>query len=386
MAWLYQQKGKSRNWFVGYRHNGKLVCRTTGTSDRAAAERELAKVELLFGAARAGSLTEELFQSLTGSMLPKITLAAEIDDWLTECRATTAERTTDRYEAFADEFKTFLNASDQGPQLVAVTTDEVRRFLVDKRSRTSAGTTNLARKTLSAIFIRAVKNHHLRQNPVSPIKPFKALKGEHRVARRGFTLDELAKVYRKAPSDFWRAMIQGGFYTGLRLGDLICMKWGTVDVSRDRLTLKDEKTGKDLSIPLAKPLRVMLAKIRARAGRVTKDNYIWPIEAARYQEKGSGVFSGEFYKQILTPLELVTARTKSHKATGNGHAGKRQTNEVSFHSLRHSFVSFLRSTGSNQAVAKELAGHASDQVNSLYTHVPEEALVTAINQLPQFVK
>ena len=46
----------------------------------------------------------------------------------------------------------------------------------------------------------------------------------------------------------------------------------------------------------------------------------------------------------------------------------------------------MMSFRSMDSVAKELAGHASDQVNSLYTHVPEEALVTAINQLPEFVK
>jgi len=36
---------------------------------------------------------------------------------------------------------------------------------------------------------------------------------------------------------------------------------------------------------------------------------------------------------------------------------------VTFHSLLHTFVSLLKVTGSSQSVAKELAGHSSDQVN-----------------------
>jgi integrase len=383
MAWLYPRGGR---WWIGYRHNGKQFLKSTKIklANEAAAQKELEKAELLFGAARAGSLTEELYQTLTGATLPKITLVAELDDWLKECRASLEEKTVTRYEALAKEFKTFMNATDTAPLLSAVTTDEVRGYLNDKRVRTSAPTANLARKTLSAVFIRAVDNHHLRQNPVSPIKEFKKLKSEPKVTRRPFSLAELEMIHSKAPDEFWQAMILGGFYTGLRLGDLICLQRGVVDLTHSRLVLKDDKTEKPLFIPIAKPLRQILAKIMVRGGKPT--DYLWPDKAAKYLEKGSGVFSSEFYKKILTPCGLVTPRKKSHKATGAGHTGKRQTNEISFHSLRHAFVSFLRSTGSNQAVAKELAGHASDQVNSLYTHVPEESLVAAINLLPEFVK
>ena len=28
-------------------------------------------------------------------------------------------------------------------------------------------------------------------------------------------------------------MIVGGLYTGLRMGDLICMKWGNVDLQKE---------------------------------------------------------------------------------------------------------------------------------------------------------
>jgi len=230
-----------------------------------------------------------------------------------------------------------------------------------------------------------VNNSETWENPVSPIKPFIDRKGE-KVSRRGYTIAELGTIYTKCPDDFWRYMVVGSFYTGLRMGDLICLQWRAVDLQKDTITVTDDNTEKVMHIPIAKPLRAILVDIRARAGKVRPGDYLWPEQAARYREKGPGVFSGEFYKLILAPLQLVTPRTKSHKSTGNGRSAERQVNEVSFHSLRHSFVSFLRSTGSNQAVAKELAGHASDQVNSLYTHVPEEALVTAINQLPQFVK
>ena len=98
-------------------------------------------------------------------------------------------------------------------------------------------------------------------------------------------------------------MIQAGFYTGLRLGDLICLQWGSIDLAQklQKLVLEDEKTEKSLKIPLATSLLAILANLRAQAGKVKPTNFVWPDQAAQYQERGSGVFSSEFYNAILTP-------------------------------------------------------------------------------------
>ena len=386
MAWLYKQKGKSQNWWLGYRVNGKQVLRSTGTSDDLQAQRELNKVESLFTHHRDGSLTEELYRALTGKGLPSVTLAAELDAWLDQCRQNTAPSTFSRYQSVAKEFREFLNATEKGPLLANVTTADVSRFLVHKRNSTAASTSNVLRKILAAFFKRAITEGRLRDNPAAGIKRFKAQKGE-RVKKRSFTLDELGKLYQQAPDDFWRYMIVGEFYTGLRMGDLICLKWGNIDLAGGMITVEPDKVeGKEIHLPIAKVLRELLTARKAAMGDVKPKDYIWPDQADRHQRyvSGSGWFSNQFYNEILVPCGLAPKRETSHKAVKSGRDTKRQLNEVSFHCLRHSFVSFLKSTGSNQAIAKELAGHSSDAVNDLYTHVPEAALVAAINQLPEF--
>lgn len=77
-------------------------------------------------------------------------------------------------------------------------------------------------------------------------------------------------------------------------------------------------------------------------------------------------------------------RSRQKRKTGRD-AG-RTASHVSFHSLRDTFISMLKITGANQSTAKELAGHSSDQVNELYTHLPETALVDAISALPDPTK
>jgi integrase len=268
-----------------------------------------------------------------------------------------------------------------------VTTARVAGYLMHKRASTAASTTNVVRKILAGFFKRAVANNRLRENPVSPVKPFKAQKGE-KTKRRSFTIDELKEIYAKAPDDFWRYMIVGGAYTGLRMGDLICMKWGNVDLQTNFLKIEPDKVeGKEISIPIRPAFRSILANLKASAGKVKPADYLWPEQAAkhaRYVSK-SGYFSNQFYNTILEPCGLVPKREVTHKKKENS-TGKRQVNDISFHCLRHFFISTLKATGSNQAVAKALAGHSSDQVNDLYTHVPEAQLTIAINQLPEFVK
>lgn len=379
MAWKYQRGGV---WWIGYRHNGRQVLKSTGKTEEAEAQKYLERVELLFSAHRANSLTDELYRALSGSELSKISLVDELDGWLQEVGRMASASTSERYKSIANDFKVFLNASTSGPALASVTTADVDRYLLHRRGTSAAGTVNVTRKILSGFFKRAVLGRRLRENPATAAKTFKAHKGE-KVRRRSFTLDELQLLYKTAPDDFWRYMILGGAYTGLRMGDLINLKWGNVDLARGFIMVEPDKTEDRLiTIPIARPFLVMLHSLKAKAAKGKAHDYIWPDQAekhARYKSR-SGHFSNQFRDLILAESGLATKR--SHRA-GEG-SGKRRVSEISFHCLRHYFISALKSNGGSQSVAKALAGHTSDVVNDLYTHVPETDLVKAVAQLPEF--
>jgi integrase len=175
--------------------------------------------------------------------------------------------------------------------------------------------------------------------------------------------------------------VLAGFYCGQRMGDLICLPWGAVDFAQNQIRLVQSKTGKSIAVPLRAELGAFLKELRRKAGTVKPSDPIWPAEAKRYAESGAGVFSNEFYEDVLLPAGLVLPRThyaKKNSATNS----QRRVNPVSFHCLRHTFVSLLKISGATQATAKELAGHSSDAMSDLYTHVPEAELNRAIKQLP----
>jgi site-specific recombinase XerD len=84
---------------------------------------------------------------------------------------------------------------------------------------------------------------------------------------------------------------------------------------------------------------------------------------------------------VLADAGLATAPA-AHRSTGKGRDAAREVSELSFHSLRHSFVSILKMTGANEATAMALAGHETKAVSRNYTHMDEDVLRAAVDRLP----
>ena len=64
----------------------------------------------------------------------------------------------------------------------------------------------------------------------------------------------------------------------------------------------------------------------------------------------------------------------------------REQNELSFHSLRHTATTLLKSAGVSDAVTREFIGHDSAAVSKGYTHIPTDILKKAAAKLPNILK
>ena len=235
--------------------------------------------------------------------------------------------------------------------LSEIDTNTIRAYLNEKLTRAAVSTVNLEKKILSSFFLHAVDHGFISKNPVALVKKFKPSGNE--VERRNLTLAEIGDAYARAPSEFWRYMIIAGFYSGLREGDLITLDWRKVDWQRMALKLTAKKTGKPVLVPIA-PRFALELKARHKAQGKPTTGPLWREESARYKKLDASPFSKQFYK-ILTKCGLVEKRKKGE--TKDGQAARRDMNEVTFHSLRHSFITALNSAGGSNLIAKELAGH-----------------------------
>ena len=100
-------------------------------------------------------------------------------------------------------------------------------------------------------------------------------------------------------------------------------------------------------IPLSEGLSIF-ASLEGKVEIVKESDSIWPEQARLYEERGARAFFERLYEKVLLPAGLVPKRThKSQKQNGDEKTARRNVNEISFHALRHTFVSLLKITGAS---------------------------------------
>ena len=85
-------------------------------------------------------------------------------------------------------------------------------------------------------------------------------------------------------------------------------------------------------------------------------------------------------------MGLVAPATKEAKEDGKGRNGRRERAALSFHCLRHTATSLLKSAGVGEAVARDIIGHESPEISRHYTHIEDDTKRDAVNKLPDLGK
>jgi integrase len=374
MAWIYKRGNK---WWVGWRANGKLVQQSLKTSNKETAEAELKRLDLIEQAHTAKAVTADFVAAMIGKVVErKKTVAEYFDAWLATAKAHLTTSTARKYEQLAREFKAHVKA-DAAPVLMEdVTADDVRGFLVAKRTATTHETTRGFRRILSSIFLQAQNEGQTTRNPVALAKLPKTVS---KSGKRAFTLAEVKLLHGKA-TPFWKWMIRVSFYTGFALGDIVTLRRLNVDLAQKTVSIQRRKTGRPVTVPINDTLATMFKEHWPRKA----EDYFFPDEADRYLNRGgASSFSDEFHA-LMASCGLVEARPKGHKTHGPGRAAKRVKSGLGFHCMRHTFVTNLKVAGAVDSVAKELAGHGSSAVSAVYTHLPSETLSESVLRIPDF--
>jgi integrase len=193
--------------------------------------------------------------------------------------------------------------------------------------------------------------------------------------RRNLTTEELTTVCAKAEGNprYWLAI---GLYTGLRLGDVVTLRWDELDFDKHiikRVPNKTRRKGKVITFPLHPVLEVMLRQLKAAAKPSAV--YLFPHDAQMLMKEGTAAIS----KRIQD--HFIACGIQTTEEASNGHR-TRAIVRVGFHSLRHSFVSLCAANRVPQVAIQELVGHGSPAMTALYSHADEEQKATAIAALP----
>ncbi|RRJ97597.1 site-specific integrase [Opitutaceae bacterium TAV4] len=392
-----RKKERSPFWFACfYAPDGRRRQVSTKQTNRKTAQAVADKFEKAaklasqkrLGETQARKVIGEIYESVSGERLASATVQDYLTRWTEGRKADTSSRTAAAYAQVVRDFLASLG-SRSSLDISQVSKADVAAYRDSVLARTSISSANKALKYLRVALGTARKDGFMQDNPAANLDTLRRPPAE-RTARRAFTVPEVQRILANA-SEEWRGMILFGLYTGQRLGDIARLSWRNIDTERGELRLVTAKTGQRIAIPLATPLLAYLAKMDAGDDSAAS---LFPVARAlidRMDGKVSGL-SKQFHDLLaeagLMPSQVAPApgqrtRRKAGKGKGrDGRSGPRTVNAISFHSLRHTATSLLKTAGVSAVVAMDIVGHKTEAVSQHYTHVDEDAKRKAIATLP----
>jgi integrase len=186
--------------------------------------------------------------------------------------------------------------------------------------------------------------------------------------------DELCSICRKAVEDY-KAKRQSGqcrpreivwivpalrfaYMTGLRGSELARVRWRHVDLDRQQLTIRKQKSGNESTIPLVEPARELL---RALYDREDGDTFIFRSPGCDPEERSARRFREHVSRKFAAWRDKAGVRS-----------------ELTLHSTRHGFATRLAENGASAVTIKQAMRHASVQTSMKYVHMANEQLQSEI--------
>ena len=236
--------------------------------------------------------------------------------------------------------------------LESITPDTIDAWL----ART-AGSVSSRRKSLvllHGIFRRARKVWGLRVNPVADVeKPPLARSGDIEV----FSPEEVWALVRAAGAELDGALYLTAAFTGLRMGELLALRWRDVDFAGSTVrvrasfyngNLSTPKSGKVRAVPLAPDVATALAQLGRRENWVGDDDLVFAGEG------GDHLDASALRRRYKTALAAASLR------------------RLRFHDLRHTFGTRMIAKADIRRV-QEWMGHADIQTTMRYLHFAPRA-------------
>jgi integrase len=332
------QRTKRKAWgYVTVDEAGKQVRRFNAEWTEQDAENELAKYLL--------KVEQKTPAAGTG-----ITLSQAVERYLS---AKARKRTVDEDKRQLEHLKLALGAETPLATITAARISEYKAQRLGTVRKIGTGDSTIERPLTAAAVNRplALLRHLLRlaheEWELLQAVPRVRLEKEPQGRLRWLTEEEITRLLNacaKSKNKELRAAVIVALNTGLRRGELLGLTWERVDMSRGVIRLELTKSGRRREVPLNEDSDRALMGLGPKAdGRVFQTRYIQTA-----------------YNNAVDAAKL---------------------DDVTFHTLRHTFASWAVMRGVTLKELQELLGHASLAMTMRYAHLAPEHLRTAVSRL-----
>jgi len=239
--------------------------------------------------------------------------------------------------------------------LTELSTQQIESYLLKRVKETSvyAGRKDLS--NLSCAFNRAVRDGYLLKNPCIGIKRFKLPERQPLF----YSSEEFERLVKAIDNEDIKDIVKVAVNTGMRQGELIGIEWHQVNFNQGIITLDNRnhitKTKRVRSLPMNEKVREVLDK--RILGKNGKHSYVFTFNGEPIEQK----FITRYFKQFVYKAEVNP--------------------KLNFHSLRHTFASWLAQKNISLFVISRLLGHSDIKTTQIYAHLRREDLKSAVDIL-----
>lgn len=226
----------------------------------------------------------------------------------------------------------------------------------------SGSTINRDLAIVSAVFEWARKLRYVATNPTRDVEGFSE-KGKERTV---YLTAAESRALVAAATEPVRTFLLLALHTGMRRGELLSLKWQSVDLTRREVYIAaaDEKAGRGRVVPMTAAVHTALAVLKASRPRPAID--------------GSDVV---FTSAAGTALTVGDVRCGFEAAVVAADLPREKSAALCLHSLRHTAASLMVAAGIPLLDVARILGHSQLSVTMKYSHFAPESGRTAIDAL-----
>ena len=248
-----------------------------------------------------------------------------------------------------EDIERFMHDVAEGKSAARVKTAK-KRGLANVRG--GKGTASRTMGLLGAIFTYAIGKRMRPDNPVKGVVRYADGERDRRLSNEEYAA--LGSALRKATAQgIWPPAIAAAHFlalTGWRRGEALKLRWGDMDLARRTARLPDSKTGKSV-----RPLSRAACDVLKESPRI--GDLVFPAS------RGEGPMSG--FPKIWQRIALLG----------------RLPDDVTAHTLRHSFASVAGDLGYSDLTIGAIVGHKKTGVTAKYVHFADAVLLQAADAI-----
>jgi site-specific recombinase XerD len=246
--------------------------------------------------------------------------------------------------------------------LSKLTYHQLDQFMSITFKRTQHGAWTYYRALKSA-FNKALNWGYLTDNPFTRIKLPKIPKALPAFINNA----DLNAIVQNTKSKDLQDIFLTGFHTGMRLSEIINLKWSAINLKERTIIVQNNETfttksKKERAIPINDTLYRVINNRIPKVLNINLDEYVF--------SKYPGVpylkdYVSKNFKKVIRELGM--------------------SEKIRFHSLRHSFASNLVQAEVSLYVVKEILGHEDLSTTQIYSHLQKDNLANAVKVLDKAV-